>query len=108
MKGHFIVLGIVGFSIIGDYLLKLASQREDWMTTPHFALGALLYGVSAFGWVLAMRLMPLGSIGVSYAVLSVLALTALGVFVFGEKLALRDVLGILLAFTSLGLMSRVL
>lgn len=106
MKGHLIVLVIVSMSIFGDYLLKLASQKDQWVTSPQFLGGAVLYGFTAFGWVYAMKYLTLGAIGVSYSILSILTLTALGVLVFKETLGAREILGIALAFVSLGLMSR--
>jgi small multidrug resistance pump len=65
-----------------------------------------LYMLSGLGFVIAMRHMSLATVGVWYAVLTVLMMTALGVLVFNEDLATREVIGIILAVVSLLLMTR--
>jgi hypothetical protein len=52
----------------GDYLLKLASLRDDAFTSVPFVLGSALYAVSAIGWLVAMRQMNLASLGAVTAV----------------------------------------
>ena len=53
-----------------------------------------------------MKHMPLATIGVWYSIITILLLTGLGVFAFGESLSLRDGAGLLLAIAALGMMSR--
>ena len=106
MKVPFVILLIAVFTLIGDYLLKLASEREQSFTTAAFAVGLLVYGSTAVGWVLVMKHMSLASIGVWYSIVTILLLTGLGVFAFGESLTGRDILGLCLAFAALALMSR--
>ncbi len=62
--------------------------------------------ITAAGFLIAMRHMSLASIGVLYAVLTIVLMTALGVFVFKETLVPREIAGILMAFGAIGLMSR--
>jgi small multidrug resistance pump len=97
---------IVSLTTVADYLLKIASGREGGFVSLHFFGGAIIYALSAVGWVHAMRRLPLASIGVYYAMLSLLLLAALGVVVFGERLTGREVLGLVLACVSIGLMAR--
>ncbi len=106
MKPLLFVLFIVLFTLVGDYLLKLASQKDHSLTSLEFAGGALFYAVSAAGWVYAMKYLPLATIGVFYSMLVILLLAAMGITLFGERLAAREVVGLVLACASLGLMSR--
>ena len=106
MRFPIVILLIAVFTLIGDYFLKLASQREASFASAAFAIGILVYGSTAAGWVLVMKHMPLASIGVWYAIITILLLTGLGVFVFGESFTLRDGAGLLLAFAALAMMSR--
>ena len=101
-----IVILIALFTLIGDYFLKLAAEREQSFRSAVFVFGTLIYGSTAVGWVLVMKHMTLASIGVWYAIIVILLLTALGVFVFGESFTWRDGVGILLAFGALAMMSR--
>ncbi len=106
MKPLLFILLIVLLTLIGDYLLKLASQKENSLATIEFGSGALIYGLSAVGWVYAMKYLPLATVGVIYSILVILFLAIMGVTLFGERLAAREILGLGLAFASLGLMSR--
>ena len=36
-------------TILGDYCIKLATNRDTGMYSPIFAVGALLYGIPAVG-----------------------------------------------------------
>ena len=106
MKSVAVILGLALLSLGGDWLLKLASQREQPYTSTVFAFGALAYGATSVGWVIVMQHMTLGAIGVWYSIVMILLLTALGVFVFEESLGVREGLGLVLACASLLLMSR--
>ena len=106
MKSVLVILALALLSIGGDWLLKLASQRDQPYTSPVFLLGALAYAATSFGWVMVMQHMTLASIGVWYSITMIVLLTALGVFVFNESLTGREMLGLVLAGISLMLMSR--
>ena len=97
---------VVAMTTFGDYLLKLASLRESPFTSAVFIGGAAIYALSAVGWVYSMRHMSLAAIGVYYSVLMVILLAVMGVVLFGEKLTAREVLGLVLACASIGLMAR--
>ncbi|MCB1353633.1 MAG: hypothetical protein KDK03_12950 [Rhodobacteraceae bacterium] len=106
MNGVALVLGIVVLNVTGDYFLKLASDRIGPFATAEFGLGAACYAFSAVGVLYALRHMPVAVMGVWYSVLSVLLLAALGLIVFEEKLAPREMLGLAMAVGSLFLMRR--
>lgn len=106
MKLYALILLMVVVTVFADYLLKLASQRSGWMYSVEFAAGATLYGLTAAGWVVAMRHMTLAGLGVAYSILMMLLLAGLGVIAFRESLTGRDVLGLVLAVAALGLMNR--
>ncbi|MEO0912952.1 MAG: hypothetical protein AAFY59_08175 [Pseudomonadota bacterium] len=100
------ILGIVVVTIIGDWLLKHASLMPALTGSPYLAGGMVMYMLSGIGFFFAMRHMSLASVGVWYAVLTILFMTALGVFAFDEKLAGREIVGIALALGSLFCMTR--
>ncbi len=103
------VLVTIAFSIVGvlgDYFLKLASEREHPLRTGSFYVGFALYASTAFGWVFVMRYLKLGTISVLYSVSMVLLLTAVGVVLFRESLNSFEVAGIVLALASLVLLMR--
>ena len=103
------VLVTIAFSVIGvlgDYFLKLASARAQPLRTNWFYVGFALYASTAFGWVFVMKHLKLATISVLYSVSLVLLLTAIGVVLFQESLNYFEIVGIVLAVTSLVLLMR--
>jgi drug/metabolite transporter (DMT)-like permease len=74
--------------------LKIASGQDAPFTSFEFWAGAILYMLTAAGWMLAMKHLSLATIGVFYSIPTLFLLTSLGVLVFRETLTLRDVAGI--------------
>ena len=109
MKHSLPLVVTVAFSVVGvvgDYLLKLASAREDPLRSGWFYLGFAVYASTAFGWVYVMRHLKLATIGVVYSVSMVLLLTAIGVIAFREPLNAYEVAGIAMAVAALVLLMR--
>ncbi len=100
------MLGIVVVTILGDWLLKTASLRPNWTGSSYLFAGMAMYMMSGLGFFFAMRHMSLASVGVWYALLTILFMTALGVFTFGETLTGREMLGIAFAILALICMTR--
>ncbi len=103
------VIVTVAFSlvgVVGDYFLKLASEREQPLRSVSFYLGFALYASTAFGWVFVMKHLKLATISVLYSVSIVLLLTTIGVVFFRESLNYYEVIGICLAVASLMLLTR--
>jgi drug/metabolite transporter (DMT)-like permease len=99
-----IAFSIVG--VLGDYFLKLASEKEESLKTPWFYVGFALYASTAFGWVLVMKHLKLATIGVLYSVSMVVLLTAVGVGVFRESLNYYEMAGVVMAIAALILLVR--
>lgn len=92
-----IMVGIAVVTVVGDWLLKLASQQERTLANPWFVGGLTVYAACAFGWVYAMQHMKLATLGVIYSLATVVMLTVLGVVVFGETLNRHEVAGLMFA-----------
>lgn len=102
------VLAVVALSIIGvtgDYFIKLAGNKPA-IQMQWFLLGAAIYSLSSIGWLFAMRHIKLTTLGAIYATTSALALVAVGVLFFKEKLTLTEIIGIVLALVSVWLLTR--
>lgn len=99
------IMGIAVVTVVGDYFLKVASHGGT-IRWPHFVAGCVIYGLTAFGWVYAMRHWKLATLGVVFSVTMVLFMAALGVFVFRESLSRTEMLGIGLAVAALVLLAR--
>jgi drug/metabolite transporter (DMT)-like permease len=108
-KNSLAVLVTVGFSmlgVVGDYFLKLASTKENSLTTIWFYIGFAVYASTAFGWVFVMKHLKLATISVVYSVSMILLLTAIGVVFFRESLNYYEIAGLILAVASLVLLIR--
>jgi small multidrug resistance pump len=96
----------VGAGVLGDYFLKLASARRSAVYSYEFVFAAALYVVTAAALMFAMQRLSLPSIAVSYSVLTLLMVSALGALVFREPLTARDLVGMSLACAALALCAR--
>ena len=105
MNTFIILSAIVVTQIIGDYFIKVASEKTEGLLTPAFSIGLVFYGSTAIGWYFLMKVHSLAAIRVLYSASTILLLTALGYFVFNESIGLRDGLGITLAILSVVVMS---
>jgi len=106
MRTTLILLAIIFVTIVGDYLIKIASQKPSGLFTLTFFGGMLLYALPAIGWFYLMKDHSLAAIGVFYATATILILAGLGYFVFKEAFGLRELLGVSLAIASVVVMSR--
>lgn len=105
----YIILGIIllsGIGVLGDFFIKLSGQGSKFMDVKIFLIGLLVYALTAFGWFYVMKHIKLSSLGVIYALSTVLFLVAVGVFYFHEKLNVIEIIGIFTAVLSLILLSR--
>jgi small multidrug resistance pump len=99
-----IAFSVVG--VIGDYLLKLASEQTRPLKSGWFYLGFAVYASTAFGWVYVMRHLKLATIGAVYSVSMILLLTAIGAVSFRQTLGPYEVAGLAMAVGSLVLLMR--
>jgi small multidrug resistance pump len=99
-----ITFSVVG--VVGDYLLKRASEDKNPMKSRWFYIGFVVYASSAFGWVFVMRHLKLATIGVVYSVSMILLLTTIGIVFFREPLNRYEIAGLAMAVGSLILLIR--
>jgi multidrug transporter EmrE-like cation transporter len=99
-----VAASIVG--VVGDYFLKLASDRDRPLTCVWFYVGFLVYASTAFGWVFVMRHLKLATMGVVYSISMILLLMLIGVVFFRESLNAYEIAGIALAIAALILLMR--
>ena len=104
MRSLLILATLVLLTILGDYALKYASLKMSPFVSSWFAGGALLYAMTAVGWVVLMRSHDLAQIAVLYSAATIIALTLVGIVSFGEILSGKQVVGLLAALLSVVLM----
>lgn len=96
---------ISAITVYGDFFVKNASLSNS-VWNKWLLIGGLIYGLTAIGWVYALKFVKLSTFGVIYCVSSVILVVALSVFVFHEKLSTPEIIGIMLGIISLILLYR--
>ena len=99
-----VLLSVV--TVIGDSLVKKASLGASFPGMGLLILGAIVYGLTAFGWFFVMRRLKLSTVGVLYSVSTAVLLVLISVFYFKEKISLPEIIAIFLAIVSLIILAR--
>ncbi len=92
-------------AVLADYFIKKASQLPN-IWNKSLLIGAVIYGLSAIGWVIVMKSMKLSTLGVIFGLSCIIMVTAISVFIFHEKLSTIEIIGILLGIISLTILYR--
>lgn len=92
-----ISFAIAAVTVLGDWLIKIASQQERTLANPWFVSGVVVYAACAFVWVYAMQHMKLATLGVVSSLGTIVLLTALGSCAFGETLNRHEIAGLMFA-----------
>lgn len=93
-------------TVIADVLIKHSSLQSSFSGWKLLLIGALIYGLTAFGWFFVLRKIKLSTAGVLYAVSCVLLITLVSIFYFKEKITSSEIIGIIFAIISLILLYR--
>jgi len=99
-----IALSLVG--VAGDFFIKLAGDGKKYIELKWFFVGFCIYAATAFGWFFVMKHLKLSTLGVVYAISTILFITMVGVLYYNESLSAYEMAGIVLGIISLLLMAR--
>lgn len=106
MRATLILFVIMLCTVIGDWCIKVSTEKEGGMATPMFVFGAVMYGLPAIGWYMLMREHALAAIAVYYSASTLILMSLLGVFAFKEAFGMREAFGLTLALASVVVMIR--
>ena len=103
----FLVLALIAVAtVLGDFHIKKAAMSLSGLRSPHLLSGTLLYGVTAFGWFYLMKSQSLAMIAVLFTASTIIALSVLGYFVFGEQFGKREAIGVTFALLAVATMYK--
>ena len=88
----------------GDYFLKLATKGNH--TVFCLCMTAMLWVASIPGWYYTLLKTNLALVGMMFATLSLLTTTAMGIFLFNERLGGAEYIGFALVLISIVLLSN--
>ena len=103
-RSYSVLFLVVVFTILGDYALKVATKYPEPLLSIWFLMGALLYGLTAVGWMLLMQTYNLAQISVIYSSITIIALVLIGHLFFDETTTGRQGLGVAAALAAVVLM----
>jgi drug/metabolite transporter (DMT)-like permease len=101
-----ISIALTAVTVFADALIKNASLQKSFSGWQSLLLGAIIYGLTAFGWFFITRKATLSKLGVLYALSTVILLTLVSVFYFKEKITTMEIGGIILAIISIIILFR--
>jgi small multidrug resistance pump len=87
-------------TVLADYFIKKASFERN-LVNKWLILGAIIYGLTAFGWVFVMKNMKLSTLGALYGISCITILTIISIFIFHEKISTVEIIGILFGIISI-------
>ncbi len=99
-------IGLSAITVLADAFIKHASLQNAFSGWRMLILGAVIYGLTAFGWFFVMRKNKLFTLGVLYGVGCIVLLTLVSVFYFKEKINSFEIFGIALAIISIIILFR--
>lgn len=100
-----VVISLSGVTVFADFLIKKASLLNN-VWNKWILAGAIIYGLSAIGWVIVMKSIKLSTLGVIYGVSCIILLALVSVFIFHEKLSVWEIIGIFFGIVSLVLLYK--
>jgi small multidrug resistance pump len=101
-----VTLAIAAVTVLADGFVKKASLAERPLSEPSLWVGFALYTTTFFPWIYVLRHAKLATIGAWYGVAVVVLLALVGTTLFGERLAARDIVGLVCAVAALLLLGR--
>ena len=101
-----LTIGLSLFSVTGDFLIKNASLQKAFSGWKLLLLGSIVYALSGTGWFFIFRRFKLSTAGVIFSVVLIIFMTLLSVFYFKEKISTWEVVAIVMAIISMGILYR--
>jgi multidrug transporter EmrE-like cation transporter len=96
-------LSLIG--VIGDMFIKLSGSKKT-IDVKFLVLGIIIYASTAFGWFYVMKHIKLSTLGVVYAISTIIFLTLVSIFCFNERINYFEIIGIMLAIVSIIILAR--
>ncbi len=99
-----IIFLITIYGVLGDYLIKLSTLSSKNL----YLLGIvfLMWGSQAFTWYYVFKRMKLIDIAIAYSVSGSIMLALVGMIFFQEKITIKEIIGLIMAFISLFLLTK--
>lgn len=85
---------------LGDFFMKRSSIEFTWA---NFLIASIFYVITIPGYLWLMRMAKLSTLASVGSALQLVVLVLLGVFVFNERLSVREMIGVFLAIAAIAM-----
>ena len=99
-------IGLALVTALGDALIKSASNKLEFSGWKQLVLAAIIYAGTVLGWFFVLRKIKLSSGVMIYTLSLILFVIFISVFYFKEEIRPIEYLGIVMAASSLIILSR--
>ena len=101
-----IIMALAAVGVAGDYFIKVSGNGPSYVSYPPLLIGMMIYALTAIGWFYVMKHVKLGTLGVFYALTTIILLAIVGAVFFKEQLTVYDIIGIVLGVISIVFLAR--
>jgi drug/metabolite transporter (DMT)-like permease len=101
-----ISVGMIGITLVGDYLVKMASLGRIIVEWQRLGLAAILYSLTAIGLVYMYRHTKFFTVEAITAICGMILSLIISQYIFKEKISNLELLGAFLGVSSLCLMIK--
>lgn len=100
-----VAIFLSGITVFADFLIKKSVLSKS-MFNLNLIIGAVIYGLSAFGWFFVLKKMKLFSVGLIYALSCVFLITLVSIFYFKEQVKFIEIVALVISIGVLILLYR--
>jgi multidrug transporter EmrE-like cation transporter len=93
-------------AVIGDFFIKKATLAKGINEYVYMGIAIFFYALNAMAFYIIYKHMELSSIGVYYALFTIILFVITGVLFFGEVISKGEFAGIVLAVASIFLLAK--
>jgi drug/metabolite transporter (DMT)-like permease len=103
MNSLLLIFFVSIFSLFADVVLKKAADKNSYLL---LAAGCILYMLDGILWFVAYKYSKFSTVAIVYSIFIILLSVLIGIFYFKEKINSVEIIGIVLGFASIFLLSR--
>jgi len=102
-----VAVGLSAVTVIADSMIKKATLIKPGIAVLLLViLGALIYGLTAFGWFRVLQKMELLNAAVIYTLSCIILIALVSVFYFKERLLTIEIIALVMAVASMVILYR--
>lgn len=106
MRGAIWVFLATATALVGDFVIKKASEANGKAVIPLIIAGVLIYGINAFAFYFSYKHVEFSSTAVYFSIGTLLTSVLLGAFYFKEQITTGEWVGIIFGILSIVILTK--